>query len=283
MPVSLNGISGWRRIQVGMTRRSFAVLGDPIAHSLSPKIHRAAYEYLNLDYSYRAIQVPSSSLANFAATNRQAYDGFSITMPLKFEAAAIAIKENLFNTGVANTLVRTDLGWSAYNTDIAGLSFALKGCFSKSPRKAAILGAGATARSALVSLHNERIREISVYARDIEKASDLDGLGRELGIELKVFSLMEFGVDQDLTINTLPSGVAESLSKEGKQDGWLISANYAGAEQSFTELFDESKIVNGVEMLLGQAVEQIKLFTAADLDFTTVNQKDLMLAMRAAL
>jgi len=266
-----------------MTRRSFAVLGDPIAHSLSPKIHRAAYEYLNLDYSYRAIQVPSSSLANFAATNRQAYDGFSITMPLKFEAAAIAIKENLFNTGVANTLVRTDLGWSAYNTDIAGLSFALKGCFSKSPRKAAILGAGATARSALVSLHNERIREISVYARDIEKASDLDGLGRELGIELKVFSLMEFGVDQDLTINTLPSGVAENLSKEGKQEGWLISANYAGAEQSFTELFDESKIVNGVEMLLGQAVEQIKLFTVADLDFTTVNQKDLMLAMRAAL
>ena len=266
-----------------MTKKSFAVLGDPIAHSLSPKIHGAAYEYLNLDYSYRAIQVPSSSLADFAATNRETYDGFSITMPLKFEAAAMTNSKHLFSTGVANTLVRSDTGWSAYNTDIAGLSFALKGCFSNSPRKAAILGAGATARSALVSLHNQRIREITVYARDIEKATDLSGLGRELGIELKVLSLMEFGFDQDLTINTLPSGVAESLSKAGKQEGWLLSANYAGAEPNFTDLFDESKTVSGVEMLLGQAVEQIRLFTADDLDFTTLNQQDLLLAMRAAL
>jgi shikimate dehydrogenase len=266
-----------------MTRKSFAVVGDPISHSLSPKIHQAAYEYLNFDYSYRAVQVPSASLADYLSANRATYDGFSITMPLKFEAAAITNNEHLFGTGVANTLVRTEAGWSAYNTDIAGLSFALEGCFTSSPRKVAILGAGATSRSALVSLHNELIREVTVYARDIEKSANLVDLGKQLGIELKLLSLMEFGFDQDLTINTLPNGAAESLSRAGKQEGWLLSANYAGAEPSFTDLFVESKIVSGVEMLLGQAVEQIRLFTADDLDFTTLNRQGLLLAMRAAL
>jgi shikimate 5-dehydrogenase len=94
---------------------------------------------------------------------------------------------------------------------------------------------------------------------------------------------MEFGFDQDLTINTLPNGAAESLSRGGKQEGWLLSANYAGAEPSFTDLFDESKTVSGVEMLLGQAVEQIRFFTADDLDVTTLNRQGLLLAMRAAL
>lgn len=265
-----------------MISKSFAVLGDPIAHSLSPKIHQAAFRFLGLNYGYQAIQVPKFGLANFVSSNHEAFNGFSITMPLKFEAAAITSEERLFGAGVANTLVRTETGWTSHNTDVAGLRFALSECFASSPRSAAVLGSGATARSALVALANEQIIDITVYARDANSAN-LSEFGRQLGIELNLKNLAEYRNGQDLTLNTLPSGVAEVLSNAGEQSGWLLSANYAETDQQFTGLFEESRVVPGSEMLLGQAVEQIQLFVADELDFAKVNQQDLLAAMRAAL
>lgn len=267
-----------------MVKRSFAVLGNPITHSLSPKIHQAAYKHLGLKFSYQAIQVGAGDLAEFIRANPTSYDGFSITMPLKFEAAEVASQPaELFGTGVANTLVRTEKGWSGYNSDIAGISFALSKCFDAGPVSAAILGAGATARSALVAISKHGIADVTAYARDTRRASGLSNLASELGLTLKLRGLNEYGPDQDLTIDTLPNGVTETLSNNGEHAGWLLSANYAATDKNFTDLFRPEKVVSGVEMLLGQALEQIKVFAHTDMDFDEVDSSRLLEAMRAAL
>ena len=145
-----------------MAKKQFAVLGDPISHSLSPKIHAAAYEYLGLDYSYEAIRVPAGELVTFLEGEGSSFDGFSVTMPLKFEAAAIAGETNLFGTGACNTLVRTNAGFDGFNTDIPGIQFALAECLAIRPESAAVLGSGATARSAIVALVQSGFKNINI-------------------------------------------------------------------------------------------------------------------------
>ncbi|MEI8231748.1 MAG: shikimate dehydrogenase [Actinomycetes bacterium] len=267
-----------------MVNKSFAVVGDPVTHSLSPSIHQAAYKYLGLDYSYRANQVSAGDLPAFVKENTTQFDGFSVTMPLKFEAAEIASKaSDLLGTGVANTLVKTDSGWNGYNTDISGISFALAECFATSPSTVAVLGAGATARSALVTISQQGFSNVTICARNLTKASELIQLCNSMGLALEILSLDEFGDNQDLTINTLPNGAADLLIGAGQQSGWLLSANYAGSDAEFKNLFSPLQVVSGVEMLLGQALEQIRLFTGLDLDFSKVDSAALISAMRSAL
>ncbi len=266
-----------------MASKAFAVLGDPISHSLSPRIHLAAYNHLGLNYSYEAIQVPAGGLRHFIENADESFSGFSITMPLKFEAAAIATSSFLFGTNVANTLVRSESDWAGYNTDIAGIAFALRRCFETRPARVAILGAGATARSALVAICNGGYKEATIYARDLAKTEEIVNFARELGMTLTLRELSEFGLQQDLTINTLPSGVAENFRVNGKQSGWMFAANYANQDKSFSDSFAADKRIDGLEMLLGQALEQIKLFTAGDIDFSQVDSKDLVEVMRSGL
>jgi shikimate dehydrogenase len=267
-----------------MASKNFAVLGDPINHSLSPKIHAAAYQSLGFDYSYEAIQVPANSLAEFIAQRGRSFDGFSVTMPLKFEAAEQSSDQTkLWGTGVANTLTRHGSHWASHNTDIAGIDFALRHCFATNPASAAILGAGATARSALAALRNRAVSRVTIYARDTDKAVALANLlgGSELVLEIK--HLAQYSEQQDLTINTLPAGVIESLEMTEPQEGWLLSANYSSAHHFFTDLFPRAQVVSGVEMLLGQAIEQVKLFVAEDLTLDSVQTREVLEAMRAAL
>jgi shikimate dehydrogenase len=265
-----------------MASKSFAVLGDPISHSLSPKIHSAAYSFLGLDYSYEAIRVNRGALRQFLANEGKNHSGFSITMPLKFEAAEIADAESvLLGTGVCNTLVTTEEGYQGFNTDVAGISFALRECFKENPNHIAILGSGATARSALAALALAGFGTVNVYARDIKKAEELNNL--EPSIHVSVFDLSKYNTSQDLTINTLPSGISESLPEVGSQPGWLLSVNYASADIGFNSKFSPENRVSGVEMLLGQAIEQVRIFAGSDMDFSSVNLDHLMDAMRSAL
>lgn len=267
-----------------MAEKSFAVLGDPISHSLSPKIHLAAYRYLGVDFSYEAIQVPANSLEQFIATRGESFNGFSVTMPLKFEAAELSLnQEHLWGTGVANTLVKSGDHWDSYNTDVAGISFALSESFASNPASTAILGSGATARSALVALAKGNLENVTVYARDLSRAVELVDIAKKCGLKIGVENLSKYSNDHGLTINTLPAGVVEKLNLERRQPGWLLSANYSQKDQSFINLFQPEFVVSGVEMLLGQAIEQIKLFVAKELPLSATYTSQMLEAMRAAL
>jgi shikimate dehydrogenase len=85
-----------------------AVVGDPIGHSLSPTLHRAAYDAMGLDWSYSAERVPAGGLASFVASLGEEWRGLSVTAPLKREAAELAstVSSLVSLAGVANTRVR---------------------------------------------------------------------------------------------------------------------------------------------------------------------------------
>ena len=127
--------------------KRFAVLGDPIVQSLSPKIHSAAYAHLNLDWKYEAFKVASGELLQFVESE-SGFAGFSVTMPLKFEAYNLAesLDETAETTGVVNTLLKTEIGFRGFNTDIYGISKSIEKVAANS---IAVLGSGATARSSI--------------------------------------------------------------------------------------------------------------------------------------
>jgi shikimate dehydrogenase len=263
--------------------KAFKVLGDPISHSLSPTIHAAAYQALGLDWTYSAERVSLGSLEEVLLKTTSA--GFSITMPLKYEAATMAdVRDPLVSlTGVANTLIKDDNGWSAYNTDIFGITKALQEVLKSKIEVVAILGAGATAKSALVAIAKAKPNTLfDIYVRDEKRANDLLELAGELDAFTAVHSLGEFSNFQHLTINTLPLGASDQLPIQ-TQAGYLLNANYAGGDNSLVSSFSKDRVTSGQTMLVWQALQQIRLFSGLNLDQSLPNERQVVEAMFAAL
>jgi shikimate dehydrogenase len=267
-----------------MTSKHFAVLGDPISHSLSPSIHLAAYKHLGLDWTYEKVQVPKGNLDGFLSGQGSRFSGLSVTMPLKLEAAALAedLDEFVKLCGVANTLVNTNERWSAANTDVFGIIKALGGCWDNPVSEVAILGSGATAQSALIAISRVKPEaKITVYARGSSNTSAITALSKKLDLEVTNLDLLDFGTHQDLTISTLPpEGVPQTVES---QRGWLLDVNYANPNTAFATSFDRLKVVSGKAMLLWQAVAQIRLFFSFDVSKELPDEAGVLAAMRAAL
>ncbi|HET9997267.1 MAG TPA: shikimate dehydrogenase, partial [Nocardioides sp.] len=130
------------------------VLGDPIAHTLSPLLHRAAYDACGLDWEYDAHRVPAGGLAAFVDGLDASWRGLSITAPLKREAASRAdeVSPTVVRAGVANTLVHGDGRWYADNTDVPGAAAAVRAVWTGPVSSATVLGGGATATSTGLAL-----------------------------------------------------------------------------------------------------------------------------------
>jgi len=134
-----------------MARHQAAVLGKPIAHSLSPLLHNAGYRALGLtQWEYTRIECDEHELPQVVAGADASFRGFSVTMPGKFAALAVATDrtDRARLIGSANTLVRSGDGWRADNTDCDGVTGAIRTLFdAPSPQlgTAVIIGAGGTA------------------------------------------------------------------------------------------------------------------------------------------
>ncbi len=267
-----------------MSNKFFAVLGDPIEHSLSPKIHAAAYKQLGLDYSYQAVRVSAGALKEFIHAEGSLFSGFSVTMPLKFEAADLAKESDLQGTGVCNTLIRDGVSFSGYNTDVFGIQQAVRFATQEEMGNVAILGSGATARSALIAAQGISGTEmVTVYARDLDKAAALKDLLTKEQIAFESRILEDYSGNQDLTINTLPAGIANSLVIENPVSGWLLSAGYSELDEAFITNFEPGHVISGTEMLLWQAVRQVLLFAGSDLACSALDEASLVEIMRQAL
>ena len=160
--------------------RRFAVVGAPIAHSLSPTLHRAAYACLGVtDAHYGRHEVPAGELEDFLRAGAgRALDGLSVTMPGKPEAFALAAEADSTSRalGVANTLIRrADGAWRAENHDVHGIVAALADHGARSLRTGGVLGSGATALSAVAALLELGAGTVLLTARSAEK---LDPLAR---------------------------------------------------------------------------------------------------------
>src|SRR5688500_15247281 len=182
-----------------------AVLGRPVSHSLSPVLHRAAYAALGLDdWSYDALDIGEEDLPVLLAGLGEEWRGFSVTMPCKHAAvpAAQVVEPLPRLLGAANTLVRTDAGWRAENTDVTGVGMALQLAGVERVGHAAIIGAGGTAAAAAVALSSLGAQHVDVIVRNPERAADLVRIFRVLGVSSAVTTLGELDLDAPLVVST---------------------------------------------------------------------------------
>jgi shikimate dehydrogenase len=253
-----------------------AVLGSPIAHSLSPALHTAAYAALGLDgWAYTAHEVGEDQLAGFVAGLGPEWAGLSLTMPLKEAAFAVAqeVSPLAREVGAVNTLVRLpDGAWSADNTDVDGMTRALQEGGARDALVASghvlILGSGATARSAVAALAELGAARVTFAVRAAARPETV-AQARARGMDVRVCGLGAVPAlvrDASLVVSTLPAGAAPAgiLGDGAALSGRvLLDVVYAGWPTPLARSFEKSggQVVSGFEMLLHQAARQVELMT----------------------
>ncbi len=248
------------------TNARAGVLGSPIAHSLSPVLHRAAYRALGLDHwHYGAARVEEAGLAAHVAGLDASWRGLSLTMPLKEAAFDVAnrVSDLARGTGSVNTLVRSRDGWDADNTDVHGIVRALADAGLDSVRSAVILGSGATARSAVVALTRLGAQRVTLMVRGAARPATV-GQARAAGLRVEEVSMGTWPADVELVISTAPPAATAALAPSLPDGGRvLLDVVYGGGATSLmTAAHDKGyAVVPGTEMLLHQAGEQVRLMT----------------------
>ena len=257
-----------------------AVLGSPIAHSLSPVLHRAAYRALGLrDWRYAAHEVDEEGFLPFVAGLDETWRGLSLTMPLKevaFEVAA-DISPTALATGAINTLVRRETGeWDAHNTDVHGVVAALGGALrdaAAAPRSATVLGSGATARSAIAALAELGVRHVRLAVRAAVRPATTR-IAADLGLQVEQVSLERWAERGGLVVSTLPAGAGAAAAAvldghrlDGHRlEGTLLDVVYADWPTPLAVAAAAAglTVVPGLDMLVHQAAEQVRLMTGRE-------------------
>lgn len=270
-----------------MSSARLAVWGDPIAHSKSPQLHAAAYRALGLDWEYTRRQVDDVAFDTTLATLDDSWRGLSLTMPLKEKAHSASVTHDRYAdlTGAVNTLLLTD-GIRGFNTDVGGILDALGEQDLRGIGDVRILGAGATASSALVACVEAGARTVDVRARRPERAAGLVALGRRLGVSITTSTFDADADDVGLTVATLPGGsvldetTSARLSESG---GALFDVAYSPWPSALASVWRGGRAVSGEAMLLRQAVRQIRIFLHGDQSVPLPSEEVVVAAMEAAL
>jgi shikimate dehydrogenase len=258
-----------------MTR--LAVLGSPIEHSRSPQLQLAAYGVLGLDWSYERIEALPADLPSLLAG---AFRGLSLTMPLKRDVLPLldTVDEVARLTGGANTVLFDGDRRHGFNTDVAGIvrAFARSGVTALDSVR--ILGAGATAASALVAAVSLGATRVHLVARSAERARPVLDLGATLGVAV---SLAPSEERTAAVINTLPGGAvveamvpaSDSVLFEVAYDPWpsALVAGWAGP------------VIDGLDMLVEQALMQVRIFVGGSPDVVLADEETVLAAMRASV
>ncbi|WP_405782407.1 shikimate dehydrogenase [Streptomyces sp. NBC_00859] len=250
--------------------RRAAVLGSPIAHSLSPVLHRAAYRELGLDnWSYDRFEVDEAALPGFVDGLGASWAGLSLTMPLK--RAVIPLLDEVSATAAAveavNTVVFTADGRRVGdNTDIPGMASALRERGVEKVGSAAVLGAGATASSALAALSLICTGPVTAYVRSAARAEEMRGWGERLGVDVRIAGWEDAarGFDAPLVIATTPAGATDALAEAVPGNpGTLFDVLYEPWPTPLATAWQGrgGAVVGGLDLLVHQAVLQVEQMT----------------------
>lgn len=257
-----------------------AVIGDPIEHSLSPAIHNAAYRSLGMDFVYVAFRVRRRELARaIEGVRGLGIVGLNVTRPHKTSVMHFldTIEKTAREIGAVNTLVRSGRGLRGYNTDgQAALEVLRKLSGSLSGTRAVILGAGGAARAIGYYL-SRSTQSISILNRTRAKGSKLAGeIARWSDIKCQPYGLDKASLrkevgQSDVLINTLPVDVvprfASTLIREELIRAGMIvfDANYIHKSDFLSDAEAAgARVVDGLDMLVGQAALSFKLWTGRD-------------------
>lgn len=259
-----------------MAKTHLAVLGSPIEHSKSPLIHAAAYQALGLDWDYGRYRVEASELEGFLNLRDSVWRGLSLTMPLKEAGFQLSVPSCpvASATGIVNTLLHTDSGWEGYNTDSYGIQQAVRMHSENTFEYIALLGSGATAKSALHAAREIAPNaKIEIFAR---RSVELDGLSSR---PLESFYESEI---KGLTISTLP-GSAIHPSLTVADEAVILDVAYSPWPSKLAAAWSAGNRISGIEMLLWQALIQVRIFYQGDGSVPLPNELEVFQAMRASV
>lgn len=277
-----------------------AVIGSPISHSLSPLLHRAAGAACGLEgFSYGRFEVGPGELASFLDAHPD-LTGLSLTMPLKAELLALAadrgwsVEETAAATGAGNTLIRTSDGGDVLNTDVDGIVAALEeagfdllaAVEPTGEASADVLGAGATAASALTACARLGISSVRLFVRNRTRAASARAVAEGLGLDVRIEDLPDWVPGEvRLTLSTLPAGALDAsripMAQADRSVVFDVAYSAAAADLQRTLADAGSLVIDGSRMLLHQAVEQFVRFAAAS--GREVDRSAALSAMDAAL
>ena len=256
-----------------------AVLGHPISHSKSPALHTAAYAKLGIDISYTAVDLTERTLPGFMQEIRsqEGWRGLSVTMPLK--TAMLQEVDEVRGIGkilgVVNTVAFEEAGGSvrrvAYNTDVAGIVNAVRNAGAQPAPSAVILGGGGTAAAAVAALKQLGAGSVQLFVRDASRVQEARAAAAGVGMDLAVRLLSDAAgpaAAADVVISTLPPRAADGLAGElaasgARTTGVLLDVAYDPWPSLIASAWQAGggSVVPGLEMLLYQAVEPVRLFS----------------------
>src|SRR6218665_1334941 len=301
-----------------------AVLGSPIGHSQSPLLHAAAYRELGLStWQYERVEVTEATLADFIQSRDALWRGLSPTMPLQRAIVPLvdAVDDVVVLTGAANTVrLWPDRTRSAYNTDVAGIVPALTEAGVARIKRGLIIGAGATAASALVALARMGARHVTVLVRRPGAEGGLIELGRRVGVDVSGRPISALGERSGFAESAVPGGLEGAVPGDSCASGgevWmpppppevvistvpgdaqlgviphphlvtaatLLDVTYAPWPTPLAAQWQAGggEIVPGRAMLLHQAVAQVRIFLHGDAGVSLPGEARVLAAMRHAV
>lgn len=251
--------------------KRFEVWGSPIGHSKSPQLHRAAYDALGLDWDYRAVEVTTEQLADSFHTLPSTVRGLSLTMPLK-EGILSLVSDRRGPVDLlhaANTVVRSDDEWWLDNTDWWGAARVLSDHGGVSGDTVWMLGAGATARAVVYALSTLGPAKLVLVVRSPERARVTEVLAQTLALPVEVAVMSDVPAEPpQWVISTLPGGVVAEIPGLDAVAGssTLFDIAYDPWPSALGAVWEAegSRVISGLEMLVYQALAQIRAFVKAD-------------------
>ena len=253
-----------------------AVLGSPISHSLSPLLHNTAYAQIGLSANYEAIEVKAHSLAKFVDERDASWTGFSLTMPLKEEAISYAkhVDDLALRINSANTLYRKAGEWYATSTDVIGFRNALEMHKVDIKGHVVILGAGATARAAAAACDSSQT-QITVINRSLARVQAMSDAVIESELSFLNWDDLSVLADADLVISTAPAGVTDSIELPAKTSAPYFEALYKPWPTPASAMWASrgGKVIDGLDLLIHQALAQIAIFSGETFDSALMYSK----------
>lgn len=259
---------------------SYALLGEKLGHSLSPQLHAAIYRQLGVtDSNYCSVEVAADNVADFfAGFAAGAYDGINITIPYKATALPFLheIDSKAQRLNAVNCVDRRNGDLIGYNTDVLGFAYLLRRHrIDLEGTDCAILGAGGSAQAVASVLADGDVRSVKIANRSVDKANRLSMLIESINpsVQTQLVSFDELsGQKLDLLVNTTSLGMSPNIAASA-----MPNADFSGIKSLVDLIYNPAetvimrdakmmgaKTVNGLEMLVAQAVYSVEIWFGGD-------------------
>lgn len=254
-----------------------AVLGSSVSQSLSPRIHNLAYRELGVKGEYVHFNVQLDEFETFFHALDDSWNGFSLTMPLKESAFTITseISESARRIHSVNTLFKRDKQWHGVSTDESAFSRIFKRLSLTRDSKVAILGAGGTARAALGALDG-LVQNVNFYNRTVDKREELERSSQLTALQIhNLATFVTHSQKYDLVISTLPPGISDSLlGAANNAPSQFFECLYipSPTKLSASMFQNGSFIIDGIDLLIEQALDQIALFSNQSYNYESMRE-----------